>query len=1464
MKNIGEVFSDYKTESNIKLAQIEGMNLLKKVNVLEINIISTEYIEIKELWFFEQFLRERFMFSNIDIKIKYEENVNIKPIEKEWINLVAYMVHKYPLMKPMILLKSTIDVNDKNINVNMKIRGADFLRAKKLDRELERTIKNLFNLNYKINFVEVLNSEEQAKLLENVELNKKQAIERALEHMQLGEKIADERREQEKTEKTKNNNEFIPTMPPPQEPPMLEIDEETPLIYGRNPNLKTKIISVVDISPEDDIAAIVGEILSGSIEERELKSGKFLISFNVYDGTSTITCKLFAKPEEKAKVLKRMKSAKGVKLEGKAGISNFSHELEIIVNILIETEGIKKVVREDLAEVKRVELHMHTQMSQMDAMTSATDLIKRAMKWGWKSIAITDHGVVQAFPEAHKLLGVDNPDMKIIYGVEAYLVPNGTPIVTNDKGQDIDTTYCVLDLETTGFSPKTEKITEVGIMKIKDGKVIDEFSTFVNPEKPIPPKVVEVTNITDDMVQDAETIDKIFPKILEFIDGSVLVAHNASFDMGFLKYNAKQLGYEFDYTYVDTLALSRKIFPDLKKYKLGKIAEYLKIKVEVAHRALDDVDTTVKVYNEMMKILKERGATSVKDIGEKASAKGVDSEEYKKLRPYHAIILAKNYVGLKNLYKLVSLSHLHYFYKKPRILKSLYKKYSEGLILGSACEAGELYQAIELGRSDEEIEEIAQSYDYLEIQPIGNNEFLIRNGVVADKEALRDINRKIVELGEKLNKPVVATCDVHFMDPQDEVYRRILEAGQGYKDADNQAPLYLRTTNEMLEEFKYLGIEKAYEVVVTNTNKIADMCEQISPISLEKCPPHIPGCEQTIKDIAYGKAHELYGETLPDIVQNRLDKELDSIIKNGFSVMYIIAQKLVWKSNEDGYIVGSRGSVGSSFVANMTGITEVNSLPAHYRCPNCKYSDFTDYGYQNGFDLPDKECPKCGHKLDKDGMDIPFETFLGFNGDKEPDIDLNFSGEYQAKAHKYTEVIFGKGTTFKAGTIGTIAEKTAYGYVKKYFEERNIPVSSAETTRLSEGCTGIKRTTGQHPGGIIVVPKGREIYEFTPVQHPADDPNSDIITTHFDYHSIDQNLLKLDILGHDDPTVIRMLQDLTGIDPTKVPLDDKKTMSLFRSTEALGVTPEQIKSKVGSYGVPEFGTKFVRGMLVDTKPTTFDELIRISGLSHGTDVWLNNAQDLVKDGTVTLKDAICCRDDIMIYLIKKGLDPNKSFKIMESVRKGKVAKGKEPKWEEYKKLMKQHDVPDWYIKSCEKIKYMFPKAHAAAYVTNAFRIAWFKVHEPKAYYSAFFSIRASDNFDASCMIFGKEKVKNKMKEIDIQGNSAAKKDQDMYPVLELVLEMYERGLKFLPIDLYKSHWKNFRIEGDDIRPPINSIPGLGPIAAESIYKAAAEEEFMSIDEIRMRAKVGDSVIELLREYGCLQGLPESNQLSLFG
>ena len=909
-KLIGEVFSDYRTDSNIKDAIINSINLIKKANVLELNISSNEYIEIKELWYLEKFLKERFQFSNVDMKISYFENVTIKPIEKEWENLICYMVHKYPLMRPMILLKSTIDVQKTKIIVNMKIKGADFLRARKLDRELERIMNNLFNFKYKIEFIENINEQDAIALKEKLEFNRKQAIEKALEHMAIGEQIAKQREEKinSQEQEIKNNIEKIPL---PQEEPKIieELEEYTPVIYGRNENLKTNIIKVVDISPEDDMAAISGEILSGTMEERELKSGKFLLSFNVYDGTSTISCKVFVKPEEKKKIVKRLNSAKGVKLEGKSGISNYTHEMEILANTIIETEGIKRKMRQDLAEVKRVELHMHTQMSQMDAISSATDLINRAMKWGWKSVAITDHGVVQAFPEAHKLLGVDNPNMKIIYGVEAYLVPDGSPVVVNDKGQNINTTYCVLDLETTGLSAKTEKITEIGIMKIQNGEVVDEFCEFVNPEKPIPKRVQEVTNITDEMVANSPTIDVLFPKVLDFIKDSVLVAHNASFDIGFLKNVAKNLGYKFDYTYVDTLPLARKLYPELKKHKLGKIAEHLKIKVEVAHRALDDVDTTVKILKEMMKTLKERGAKKVSDIALKCEDEKAKAEEYKRLKPYHAIILAKNYVGLKNLYKLVSISHLKYFFKKPRILKSLYKKYSEGLILGSACEAGELYQAIELGRTDEEIEEIANSYDYLEIQPLGNNEFLIRNEMVRDEEALKDINKKIVALGEKLNKLVVATCDVHFLDPQDEIYRRILEAGQGYKDADNQAPLYLRTTNEMLDEFKYLGEEKAYEVVVTNTNKIADMCEQISPISPEKCPPHIPGCEQAIKDIAYEKAHKLYGENLPSEVQTRLDKELDSIIKNGFSVMYIIAQKLVWKSNEDGYIVGSRGSV---------------------------------------------------------------------------------------------------------------------------------------------------------------------------------------------------------------------------------------------------------------------------------------------------------------------------------------------------------------------------------------------------------------------------------------------------------------------------------------------------------------------------------------------------------------------------
>ena len=1615
-RKLKDIFKDYETRANIQEAYVTALNVNKKNNTLGIILHTDEYIEIKEIWYFEKFLIERFSFSHIDMKIQYTDNVKIRSIEDEWRNVICYMAHKYPLMKPMLLLKSKIEVEGNTIHVKMHIKGADFLRTRKTDIELENVIEKLLGKKYKIELEEVFEKQDELEYEKNLKEMEEKAIEQSvsvsMEELQnqingqhnnsniqynkqaqnqqnansvpeyndpdymlpqdgdmyippeeMGEMPGDivneeveetyimgkKSRAKEKlikikditandgratlegriltcecretksgkgmiifelydgtgvmtcksfakdikegneiTEKIKNAkaikitgkagldtyagdvtviaNTIIETETDIPEMPE-EAEEDTPLILGRNMNITAPLTKITELSSEDGTVSLDGEIIY--MEDKTLKNGKTLLSFDLYDGTSTLTCKAFLEKDKAKKIIKRMGSVKGVKIEGNAQMDSFSNELTVMANTIVESEGVKKVIRQDNSEVKRVELHMHTKMSQMDAVTSATDLIKRAMKWGMKSIAITDHGVAQAFPEAYHLVGDDNPDIKIIYGVEAYLAPDNTKSIYDGKGQDIDTTYCVLDLETTGFSASNDKITEIGIMKVKNKEVIDEFSCFVNPERHIPERVSEVTNITDDMVKDAETIDKIFPKVLEFLGDqkeTVIVAHNANFDVGFLKQNAKALGYDFNYSYLDTLSLAKDLFPDYKKYKLGKIAENLGIKVEVAHRALDDVDTTVKVFNVMMDMLKERGAKKLEDIDQVAADQEAKKEEYKKLKTYHAIILAKNYVGLRNLYKLISLSHVNYFYRKPRILKSLYKKYSEGLILGSACEAGELYQAIEQGRPDEEIEAIANDYDYLEIQPIGNNQFLIRNGIMRDEEDLRDINRKIVALGEKLHKPVVATCDVHFMDPQDEIYRRILEAGQKYEDADNQAPLYLRTTEEMLEEFSYLGEEKAYEVVVTNTNLISDMCEQISPISPEKCPPHIPGCEEDIKNIAYKKAHELYGNPLPKIVQDRLDKELDSIISNGYSVMYIIAQKLVWKSNEDGYIVGSRGSVGSSLAAFMTGITEVNSLQPHYRCPNCKYSEFEDYGVGNGFDLPDKDCPKCGHKLAKDGMDIPFETFLGFNGDKEPDIDLNFSGEYQAKAHKYTEVIFGKGTTFKAGTVGTVADKTAYGYVKGYYEDRGIPMNRAEIQRLSVGCTGIKRTTGQHPGGIIVVPKGREIYEFTPVQHPADDPNSDIITTHFDYHSIDGNLLKLDILGHDDPTVIRMLQDLTGIAPTEIPLDDKETMSIFNSTDALGVTPEQIHSEVGTYGIPEYGTKFARGMLLDTKPTTFDELIRLSGLSHGTDVWLGNAQSLIEQGIVTLQEAICCRDDIMIYLIKKGLPPDKAFKIMESVRKGKVAKGKEPKWkDEYIPLMKEHDVPDWYIKSCEKIKYMFPKAHAAAYVTNAFRIAWFKVHIPLAYYAAYYSIRAKA-FDASCMIFGKEKAKNKMKEIEMknQKKEATKAELDMYDDLEIVLEMYERGLEFLPIDLYESEATKFKIQDNKLRPPLNSIPGFGTVAAQGIVEARKDGKFMSIDDLKIRAKIGASGADLLKEFGCLEGMSQSNQLSLFG
>ena len=1122
----------------------------------------------------------------------------------------------------------------------------------------------------------------------------------------------------------------------------------------------------------------------------------------------------------------------------------------------------------------------------MDGVSEAKDLVKRAHDWGHPAIAITDHGVVQGFTDAnHVIEDLDKDDpFKVIYGVEGYLVDDLTKIAENEKGQDLEGTYVVFDIETTGFSAVTDRIIEIGAVKVEDGKITDKFSTFVNPKRPIPFRITELTGITDEMVIDSPDIETILPQFIEFIGDAVLVAHNASFDVGFIEQNCKRQKIEADFTYVDTVALARVLLPALNRFKLDTVAKALNISLENHHRAVDDAGCTAEIFVKFVQMLKERELTTLAKVNEFGD---LNPDSIKKLPTYHVIILARNDIGRVNLYQLVSASHLVYYNRRPRIPKSVLNEHREGLIVGSACEAGELYRALLDGKPDETIAKIVDFYDYLEIQPLGNNAFMVESDKVTSVNSMEDImdlNRKIVHLGEQFHKPVVGTCDVHFMDPEDEVYRRIIMAGKGFGDADKQAPLYLRTTEEMLDEFAYLGSEKAYEVVIRNTNLIADMIEKISPVRPDKCPPVIENSDQMLRDICYNKAHSMYGDPLPEIVHERLERELNSIISNGFAVMYIIAQKLVWKSNEDGYLVGSRGSVGSSFVATMAGITEVNPLVPHYYCSNCHYSDFDSEEVKKyvggcGHDMPDKNCPVCGQKLVKDGFDIPFETFLGFKGNKEPDIDLNFSGDYQSKAHKYTEVIFGKGQTFRAGTIAALAEKTAYGYVKNYYEERGDRKRNCEIDRIVAGCTGIRRSTGQHPGGIVVLPHGEDINSFTPIQHPANDMTTDIITTHFDYHSIDHNLLKLDILGHDDPTMIKTLEELINSDAmdnkydgvnnvfkaTDIPLDDPGVMGLFAGTEVLGITPEDIDGcPLGCLGVPEFGTDFVIQMVIDTKPKTLSDLIRISGLSHGTDVWLNNAQTLIEEGKATISTAICTRDDIMTYLINKGVESEESFTIMERVRKGTVAKGKCKEWSQFKKDMLEHDVPEWYIWSCERIKYMFPKAHAAAYVMMAYRIAYCKINYPLAYYAAYFGIRASA-FSYELMGQGKEKLLYHMKEYKRKAelNQLSKKDQDTLKDMKNVLEMYARGFDFLPIDIYKSKASKFQIVGDKLLPPFNTIDGMGDKAAEAMEIAAKDGPYLSKDDFRQRTKVSKTLVDLMADMGLLGDLPETNQLSLF-
>lgn len=1265
--------------------------------------------------------------------------------------------------------------------------------------------------------------------------------------------------------------------------------DDPEVFIGRD--VEGKLLEISSINDGIGEVVIHGQIMS--TEERELRNGKIILTGYITDFTDTIGFKMFCSPEDMEVYREEIQKGKFYRMKGLAEFDSYAKEVMICRVLGMKHIQDFRVPRMDTYPEKRVELHMHTKMSEMDSVVDIETIVKRASDWGHPAIAITDHGVVQAFPIANHTKGL-RKDFKIIYGVEGYFVDDLKDLVKNSRNQSLDSEYVVFDIETTGLSKKHNKIIEIGAVKVKDGEVVDTFSEFINPGVPIPYQIEQLTSINDDMVKDAPMFDVIVPRFVEFCGDDIVVAHNASFDTGFVRMNAEELGLKFDNTVLDTMTLSHILLPELGKFTLDRVCKELKVVNAHHHRAIDDAEATAKVFFKLLDMLKERDVKTMDDLNVLGST---SPDAIKKDRTYHGIILAKNEIGRVNLYRLISESHLTYFARRPRMPMSLINKYREGLIIGSACEAGELFRAIVDDAPDEEIVRLVNWFDYLEIQPLGNNEFMTRD--TRNPKTMDDLigyNKRIVELGEMFNKPVVATCDVHFLDPEDYIYRAIIMKSKGFDDADMQPPLYFRTTEEMLAEFQYLGSDKAKEVVITNTNMIADMIERIEPVRPDKAPPIIENSDQTLTDICYTKAHEIYGPDLPPQVQERLDRELHSIISNGFAVMYIIAQKLVWDSNDHGYLVGSRGSVGSSFVATMAGITEVNPLSAHYICPKCHFVDFDSelvksYSGMSGCDMPDRDCPNCGTPLIKEGHDIPFETFLGFNGDKEPDIDLNFSGEYQAKAHAYTEVLFGKGKAFKAGTVGGVAEKTAFGYVynyfrdhskeelmaeakasgmdeksaKKYAEENSIVTKRrCEMERLALGCTGVRRTTGQHPGGMIVLPRHEEIYSFTPIQHPANDVTSDIITSHFEYHSIDHNLLKLDILGHDDPTMIRRLEDLTGLDATKIRLDDKDVMELFHSTKSLGITPEDINGiPLGSLGVPEFGTDFAMQMLIDAKPTCFSDLVRIAGLAHGTDVWLGNAQELIKSGKCTISTAICCRDDIMVYLIHMGLDAGLAFNIMEKVRKGIVAKGKCDKWDDWKAEMAAHGVPDWYVWSCQKIKYMFPKAHAAAYVMMAWRIAWFKVNYPLEYYTAFFSIRA-DDFSYEMMCFGKERVLFHINEISkVDKNKRSAKDEGKLKDLKIVLEMYARGYDFVPIDIYKAKADRFQIIDGKIMPSFASIEGMGEKAAQQLYDAAQKGPFLSKEEINERAKIGKGTIEKMSELGILDGMPETNQLSLF-
>lgn len=1453
-----DVFDDLRLKDDLrdifKNVIIEKIKISKQNYNVKILIISKHLIQYNMIKHMESCIKKQFFQgNNVIIQDRYE--LSNQYTVQNICNLYEESILNILLESGKIAYNLYKNSNHYFNNDNLILRCTDNFLNKSRENIVKTTLKDIiynkfgFNINIKFEYVEDIRENkkqednfiliERKKPLEQEEVIKDKPIIKK-------EKVVKDIKTQNINYKNNKSFEYKKKLP-----------SDPNVIYGRNFE-DTNIIKIIDIIDEIGEVVIYGKVIK--VDERELRTEKILYVFCITDFTDSISVKLFVKKEQIASLRENIRTGNFIKLKGMALFDTYEKEINISSIVGIKKANDFTIKRMDNSEQKRVELHAHTMMSDMDAVVNVKDLIKRAIDWGHKAIAITDHGVVQAFPDANHAIPKDS-DFKVIYGMEAYLVDDLKSPVENADYQSFDSEFVVFDIETTGFSSINDKIIEIGAIKIKNNRIIDEFSTFINPEIPIPFKIQELTNINDDMVIGYPKIDIILPQFLEFCTGCSLVAHNASFDVGFITKKAEQLGIEISFTVLDTVLLARILLPHLNRFKLDTVAKELGVSLENHHRAVDDAKATAEIFIKFLHMLKEKGVDNVSKINELCIS---TPEMIKKMNSHHAIILAKNDIGRVNLYKLVSLSHIEYYNKRPRVPKSLLQENRQGLIIGSACEAGEIYQAILKNENEEELTRLVNFYDYLEIQPLGNDRFMIESDKynINSDEDLMNINRKIVELGEKFNKPVVATCDVHFLDPNDEIYRRILMAGKGFEDADKQPPVFFRTTKEMLDEFMYLGEEKAKEVVITNTNKIADMIEKISPVRPDKCPPIIENSDKILRDICYNKAHSMYGEKLPNEVEERLEHELNSIISNGFAVMYIIAQKLVWKSNEDGYLVGSRGSVGSSFVATMSGITEVNPLPAHYYCSNCHYSDFNSkevkkFAGSSGCDMPDKKCPICGELLNKDGHDIPFETFLGFYGDKEPDIDLNFSGEYQSKAHEYTEVIFGEGHTFRAGTIGTLADKTAYGFVLKYYEERGQKKRKAEIERIVEGCVGVRRTTGQHPGGIIVLPHGENIYSFTPVQRPANDMSTAIVTTHFDYHSIDHNLLKLDILGHDDPTMIKMLEDLTKVDARSIKLDDEKVLSLFDNLSALNLTPDDLDGcDLGCLGIPEFGTDFVMQMLKDTKPKNFSDLVRISGLSHGTDVWVNNAQYFIQTGKCTLSTAICTRDDIMTYLINTGVENGKAFKIMESVRKGKGLTS------DMEKTMTDCGVPDWYIESCKRIKYMFPKAHAAAYVMMAFRIAYFKVYEPIAYYAAYFSIRASA-FNYELMCLGKTKLEHFIADYKSRNATLTKKEQDTLKDMRIVQEMYARGFDFVPLDIYKAKANHFQIvDNNKLMPSLSSFDGLGDKAAEAVIEAVKDGPFLSKEDFRQRTKVSLTVIDRMTAVGLFKDLPETNQISI--